>query len=189
MKKATYIVVALAALLVSACNFPFVSDSQNTLATTVAQTVEAMEAEVKQPTLAVVVEEPTVPAPTATLAPTEEPEETEEPDPCLYATFVSETVPDNTKFSASESFTKTWVLRNTGTCDWNDEYKISFKSGNQMGGPDEQNIPQETDPGEDVELALSLTAPSSAGTYTGYWQMETHQGVAFGEVWVKIIVE
>ena len=189
MKKMTMIVVVLAALVLSACNFPFVTDSETTLATTVAQTVEAMEAEVKQPTLAVVIQEPTIPAPTATLAPTEEPEATEEADPCLFATFVSETVPDNTTFSTGASFTKTWTLRNTGTCDWNDEYKISFKSGDQMGGPDEQNIPQETDPGENVELTISLTAPSSAGTYTGYWQMETHQGVAFGEVWVKIVVE
>lgn len=189
MKKATFIVVALVMLVISACNFPFVGESENALATTVAQTVEAMEAEEKQPTLAVVTQAPTLSVPTATPVPTEEPEDTEEPDPCLFATFVSETIPDNTKYSPGAAFTKSWTLRNTGTCDWNVDYKISFKSGDQMGGPDEQNIPQETDPGEDVELAINLTAPASAGTYTGYWQMETHQGVAFGEVWVKIVVE
>lgn len=189
MKRLTMMVVVLVALVISACNFPFVTDSETALATTVAQTVEAMEAEVKQPTLVVPTVAPATPAPTATPMPTATPEPTEETEPCLFATFVSETVPDGTEFSPGEAFTKTWTLKNTGTCDWNDEYKVSFKSGDQMGGPDEQDIPQETDPGDTVKLEIDLTAPSEAGTYKGIWQLETHKGVKFGQFWVQIVVE
>lgn len=189
MKSKSIMVVALVALVISACNFPFVAESETSLATTVAQTVEAMEAEVKAPALAV----PTVaPLPTATPAPTATPSPTETPEnPCLFATYVSETVPDNTEYSAGANFTKTWKFRNTGTCDWNTDYKAVFVKGDQMGGPDEQNIPAETDPGEDVTISVNLKAPSSAGTYTGYWQFETHKGMRFGENYftVKIVVK
>jgi len=191
MKAKTIIVAALAALAVTACNFPFVTDSDNTLATTVAQTVEAMEAEVVLPTLAVPTVAPIVSEPTATLMPMPTPTQTEEPDPCLFASFVSETIPDNTKLSPTESFTKSWTFKNTGSCDWNTDYKIIFVKGDQMGGPDEQNIPQEIDPGESVVIELDLTAPSAAGTYTGYWQFETHKDIKFGNnlFTVKIVVE
>jgi len=188
MKARMIVVAVLVAVLVSACNFPFVTESENTLATEIAQTVEAMEAEVKEPTLAA----PTsTPAPTATPLPSPTPKPTEEPDPCLLAAFVSETIPDGTEFSPGESFTKTWTFKNAGTCDWNDEYQVIFVKGDQMGGPDEQDIPAETDPGETVKIEMDLTAPSDEGTYQGYWQFETNKGVKFGSnlFWVKIVVE
>ena len=194
MKRVTTlsIVVALA-LLISACNFPFV-DSESDMATSVAATVDAMEeAHVVKPTLAPLPTQapPEVVAPTATVdtadivTPTKKPQ-----DQCLWATFISETIPDGTDFSTGESFTKTWTLRNDGYCDWNDEYHLIFKSGTQMDGPDDYVFGIEIDPGEEITLSLDLTAPSTAGTYTGYWQLETNKDVKFGSALsVKIDVE
>lgn len=178
------------ALIMSACNFPFMVDSGDAQATSVAETVEAMEAaHVTKPTLAPL---PTAVPATATVAATatatEEVEEEDE-EQCLWAVFVSETIPDGTDFSPGESFTKSWTLKNTGYCDWNTDYQIAFKSGDQMSGPDAQDITTETDPGESITIEIDLVAPSSAGTYTGYWQMRTHEGVDFGEVYVQIDVE
>ena len=213
MKRVTTlsIVVALA-LLISACNFPF-ADSESSMATSVAATVDAMEAaHVVMPTLAPL---PTQ-APAETVAPTQEPEhyrdseycdkysKSQWPDECgpyydhqisdknqcLYATFLSETIKDNTEFTTGESFTKTWTLRNDGYCDWNDEYHLVFKSGTQMDGPDDYVFGIEIDPGEEITLSLDLTAPSTAGTFTGYWQLETDDDVKFGSALsVKIKVE
>ncbi len=194
MKRVTTlsIVVALA-LLISACNFPFV-DSEADMATSVAATVDAMEeAHAIKPTLAPLPTQapPEVVAPTATVDTTDIVAATKQPeDQCLWATFISETIPDGTDFSTGESFTKTWTLRNDGYCDWNDEYHLIFKSGTQMDGPDDYVFGIEIDPGEEITLSLDLTAPSTAGTYTGYWQLETNKDVKFGSALsVKIEVE
>ena len=188
MKKTTIVVAVLVALTISSCNFPFTAVSEDSLATSVAQTVEAMDNTMQQPTL---------PIPAATLAPvataaplpTATVEPTEQADPCLFAVFVSETIPDGTKFSPGENFTKSWTLKNTGTCDWNTDYRISFKSGDQMGADDFVKISEETDPGETIKISVDMKAPNSDGKYKGFWQMETNKGVKFGQVWVQIVVE
>lgn len=228
----TFALAFTLALLVSACNFPFVADTEDAMATSVAETVEALEARMVKPTLA--------PLPTQAPAQPEEPEkkswdddyglyeycrdefcdcmndhcdcrdgyydcrdgyydekggwsrydrDLRPGDQCLYATVTSETIPDGTNFTAGESFTKTWTFRNDGYCDWNEDYTIDFKSGTQMGGPDSQDINTEIDPDELITISLDLTAPSTEGTYTGYWQLKTDDGVGFGKVWVTIDVE
>ena len=189
MKKTWIIVVVALALVLSSCNFPFAQASDSSLATSVAQTVEALESEVKQPELAIPTLMPTLALPTVAPVATMTPIPTKEPDPCLYAAMVSETIPDNTKFSPGETFTKSWTLKNTGTCDWNTGYKLSFKSGKDMSVKGYVNISEETDPGEKIKIEVPMTAPASDGTYKGVWQMETNKGVKFGQVWVQIIVE
>ena len=189
MKKTWIFVVVALALVLSSCNFPFAQASDSALATSVAQTVEALEAEVKQPPLAIPTLMPTLALPTVVPVATITPIPTEKPDPCLYAAMVSETVADNTKFSAGETFTKSWTLKNTGTCDWNTDYRLSFKSGDHMGAVDYVKLSEETDPGETIKIEVDMTAPASDDTYKGIWQMETNKGVKFGQVWVQIIVE
>ncbi len=203
MKRVTTLsLVAALALLISACNFPF-ADTESAMATSVAATVDAMEeAHVVMPTLAPL---PTQ-VPPEPVAPTQEPEhyrdseycdkysESQWPDECgpyydhqysnksqcLYATFLSETIKDNTEFTAGESFTKTWTLRNDGYCDWNEDYHLVFKSGTQMDGPDDYVFGFEIDPGEEITISLDLTAPATTGTFTGYWQLETDDDEKFG---------
>lgn len=190
MKKTTILVAMLLVLTVSACNFPFAAVSDDALATSVAETVEAMEAKMQQPTLPLPVVTAT-PMATSTPMPTATVKATEVPDPCLFATFVSETIPDGTKFSPNASFTKTWTIRNDGTCDWNTDYALVFKSGDQMSGPGETKFHKEVDPGEKITFSIDLKAPSTAGTYKGVWWFQTHKDMKFGSngISVKIVVE
>ena len=44
-------------------------------------------------------------------------------------------------------------------------------------------------PNGEVEVVLSLTAPSTAGTYRGDWMLQTDDGDDIGLVWVQIVVE
>jgi hypothetical protein len=190
MKKRTIAVIAFMALLLAACNFPMVRDTEEDLADAVAQTVEALEAELDQPELIIPTVEPVLP--TTTPMPTVEVKPTETTVPCLFAAFVTETVKDNTKFSPGESFTKSWTLKNTGSCTWTTGYRIVFSSGNQMGGPDKQNLPTAVKPGETVKIDVDLTAPAATGTYKGTWKLRTDKGVDFGlpnGIWVQIVVE
>ena len=188
MKKTWIIVVVALALVLSACNFPFTTSSDDTLSTQVAQTVEVLESQVVEPTLAIPTLMPTLALPTDTPMPTMVPYPTETTEPCLYAALVRETIPDNTTFSAGAAFTKSWTLENTGTCDWNVNYRLSFKSGDQMGAANHTKIGTETDPGDNIKISVDMTAPSDPGVYKGYWQMESDSGVDFGQVWVQIVV-
>ncbi|MEJ5224512.1 MAG: NBR1-Ig-like domain-containing protein, partial [Anaerolineales bacterium] len=97
------------------------------------------------------------------------------------AAFVTDvTVPDGTLFTPGEAFVKTWRLRNTGTCAWTTAFDLVFVSGEQMGGPAAQPLPQTVLPGDTLDLSVSLTAPLTEGSYRGYWKLRNAEGQLFG---------
>lgn len=136
---------------------------------------------------------PTVTGTPPTAAPTSS--STSIPNACDRAQFVSDvTVPDGTTFGASAGFTKTWRLKNVGTCTWTN-YSLIFDSGEKMGGPDSALIPTTVAPGQTVDITVQLTAPATAGTYRGYWKLKNNTGVPFGigsagtkSFWVEVKV-
>jgi hypothetical protein len=117
------------------------------------------------------------------------------PSTCDRAQFVSDvTVPDGTSFAPGFVFSKTWRLKNVGTCTWTN-YSLIFDSGEKMGGPDSANIPTSVAPGQTVDITISLTSPTTAGTYRGYWKLKNNSGIPFGigtagtkSFWVEIKV-
>ena len=95
--------------------------------------------------------------------------------------FVSDvTVPDGTHFSPNTLFRKTWRLRNTGDCAWDDSYRLTFLSGDRMSGPRSAPLTDPVQPGEEIDLSVMLIAPDSAGTYLGRWQLFGQDGTPFG---------
>src|SRR5512135_3045254 len=117
--------------------------------------------------------------------------------PCLYASFVEDvTIPDGTNFTPGAAFTKTWRLRNRGTCTWTTGYSLVFSSGNSMSGPAQVNFPKDVAPGQTMDLSINLVAPAETGTYTGYYKLRDNSGSTFGlgiegknSFWVKINVQ
>lgn len=101
---------------------------------------------------------------------------------CNMAAFISDvTIPDNTEMSPGKTFTKTWRLKNIGTCTWNKNYKLVFVSGDQMGGLDSVAFTTKNiSPGESVDVSVDLKAPNNAGTFTGYWKLRSDEKVTFG---------
>jgi len=110
------------------------------------------------------------------------------------ASFVGETVPDGTIESPGTTFTKTWTILNSGTCAWDSTWKLVFVSGDLMGGAMVFNFPQPVAPGQNVDVPIVFTAPTTEGTYTGYWKLESPWGLVFGDsdsgnpFWVTINV-
>jgi hypothetical protein len=103
------------------------------------------------------------------------------PAGCDRAQFIADvTVPDGTVFLPGASFSKTWRLKNVGTCTWTTSYLLVFDTGDKMGGPDAMNLPNIVTPGQTVDLTVNLTAPVSAGSYRGYWKFQNANGVRFG---------
>ena len=103
--------------------------------------------------------------------------------------FVSDvTIKDGQTLYADESFTKVWRVKNTGSCTWTPDYSFVFTSGSRMSGRDIR-ISKTVAPGQTVDLSVDMIAPGGNGTYKGYWQMRSPQGIGFGQtVWVKIRV-
>jgi hypothetical protein len=117
------------------------------------------------------------------------------PNACDRAQFIADvTVPDGTSFAPGIGFSKTWRLKNVGTCTWTN-YSIMFDTGERMGGPESALIPASVAPGQTVDITLQLTSPTTAGTYRGYWKLKNSTGVPFGigsagtkSFWVEIKV-
>ena len=107
---------------------------------------------------------------------------------CNDSAYVSDvTIPDNTVMAPGASFVKTWALQNTGTCTWDTSFKLVFVSGSQMGGAS-TNLASSVAPSQQVQVSVSLTAPTTAGTYTGYWRLADDTGTGFGESVTVVIV-
>ena len=98
-------------------------------------------------------------------------------------------VPDGTHFAPGTAFTKTWRLRNSGTCTWDALYRLNFIAGERMDGPESMAIGQTVLPGEVVDISMALIAPQADGTYRAQWQLVAPDGMPFGaNPYVEIVV-
>jgi hypothetical protein len=167
-RKGYFVLVLLMLLVLSCINFGGGASEAEKLQTAVAETIAARDLPAE--------DDPddggNGSVPTATTKPvdTQPSPPTETPKPCNEAKFVSETIPDGTEFDPGDNFVKTWRFRNTGTCTWNTNYKLKFKSGDQMGGAASVSLANTVAPGETVDLSVNLKAPGSSGTYKGVWR-------------------
>ena len=130
------------------------------------------------PTVVVTVVPPTATSvpPTATRIPP-----TPTPLPCNWVEFVKDvTIPDGTKITGGTSFTKTWRLRNAGSCTWTTEYDLAFVKGDQMSAPNYVDMPKAVKPGETIDLSVDMIAPTAPGKYTAYFMLVNQNGVRFG---------
>ena len=97
------------------------------------------------------------------------------------AQFVSDvTVPDGTRYDPGATFTKTWRLRNSGTCTWTTSYTMVFDTGTQMGSTTSVPFHTSVAPGNTIDLSVNMTAPNAAGHYLGYWKFKNAAGTLFG---------
>ena len=103
------------------------------------------------------------------------------------ASFRSDiSLPDGSIVSPNQVLTKTWRLQNSGSTTWGDGYQLVFLRGDRMGAPASINVPS-TSSGQTVDLSVSITAPSSPGSYQGFWRLRNPQGTYFGsEIWISI---
>jgi hypothetical protein len=100
---------------------------------------------------------------------------------CDSAEFIIDiNVPPGTVMAPGAPFTKTWRLKNVGSCTWTTSYQMVFFSGEPMGAPASVSFPVNVSPGQMVDLSLNMTAPSVAGSYRGLWIFKNVNGTLFG---------
>jgi hypothetical protein len=104
------------------------------------------------------------------------------PSSCDKAQFVSDvTIPDGTVMSPGQKFTKTWSLKNIGTCAWvKGTYQIVYFSGEQMGAAASLAFAEDVPVGKTANFSIEMTAPSNAGSYRGFWMFKNASGALFG---------
>jgi hypothetical protein len=192
MRMRSSILFIILSMILAACNMPAKETPLdiNQLATFAAQTKIAAGT--------VVVETPpafaTSPAETASVGSPAAVSPTQTGTPCNRASFVGETVPDNTNFIVQKAFTKVWQIKNEGTCTWTSGYQLVFDSGERMGGPLSKPLTTgSVAPGERVEISVDLIAPALAGTHRGNWKIKDDKGEVFalasGPFWVQIVAK
>jgi hypothetical protein len=87
---------------------------------------------------------------------------------CDAAQYVADvTVPDDTVMAPNFAFTKTWRLKNVGTCTWTTSYRVDFDSGNPMSAVFPVNLPNSVAPGQTVDVSVNMVAPATSGSYQG----------------------
>ena len=187
MKKMAIMLMILTAVLVltTGCNLPVASrpvDGGDMEKTYAAETVAArLTANAVDPggdddpapppaTTEAPPDAPPTDTPTPTNTPTITPTPTDDV-PCNRASFVKDvTVPDGKEYAPNTNFTKTWRLKNTGSCNWNNDYDLVFSSGDKMNGGDVVDITiGSVAPGDTVDISVDLKSPGSTGSYKGNW--------------------
>ncbi|MEM8858169.1 MAG: NBR1-Ig-like domain-containing protein [Chloroflexota bacterium] len=99
------------------------------------------------------------------------------------------TIPNGTKVTVGETFTKQWTINNTGDSTWGSGFTLAFVDGDQMDAPKSVAV-RRTSPGQAALVGVPMTAPSVPGEYTGRWRMRDAEGKLFGSPFqVRIIAE
>ncbi len=115
---------------------------------------------------------------------------------CNAASYIADvTIPDGTYINPGAPFVKTWRLKNVGTCAWTPSYALSYYDGESFGNRSPVYLGRWVSPGQTIDVSITLTAPTSGGTYRGYWKLQNSTGIAFGiggaatsAFWVEIRV-
>ena len=108
---------------------------------------------------------------------------------CYGLTFVSDvSIPDNTAMTPGQSFTKTWKVKNAGSCAWEAGFKFAFVGGDAMGGTT-YTLPSSVAAGAVADVSVAMVAPNKTGTIRGDWRLSTASGQFFGDqVYVQVVV-
>jgi hypothetical protein len=108
---------------------------------------------------------------------------------CDNSQWVSDvTVPDGTALQPGEQFTKTWKVKNTGTCTWTTAYSIVYGGYADKLGGRTTALTAEVAPGQEGEISIDLVAPTKAGNYVSAWRLANAQNFPFGEFLTVVIV-
>lgn len=102
------------------------------------------------------------------------------------AEFIDDvTIKDWSEIGIGESFTKVWRLRNTGTCTWTTNYRVTQVGGFKMGGSSYAYLKNTVRPGDMVDVAIDLKAPTYIGGYQTEFRLQDERGNQFGIIGTK----
>ena len=95
------------------------------------------------------------------------------------AFFADVSIPDGTVFDPGQVFTKTWRVRNAGTCAWQG-YAVVFKDGDPLSPQQRVPLAGTVAVGDTVDISVKMTAPQKPGSYYSDWLIAGPDGSTFG---------
>lgn len=102
--------------------------------------------------------------------------------PCTDGlTYVQDlTIPDGTNFAPGQQIDKQWLVSNSGTCNWDDRYRLKLIGGDAMSAsPLLALFPARA--GTQATIRIVFTAPQQTGLYQSQWQAMNPEGLDFGD--------
>jgi hypothetical protein len=120
---------------------------------------------------------------------------------CTYAAAFEgvETIPDGTQYPFGKPFTKTWRIKNTGTCTWDGSLNLIWvysetdgQSSSELMGSEgviavvTTNVP----PNGYLDINVDFVTPSKVGTYRVEFKLRSSTAIfgvnGGGTLWVEI---
>ncbi len=99
------------------------------------------------------------------------------------------TVPDDTVITVGTVFDKQWLVQNSGTCNWNSDYRLKHIGGGVLSAPEEMAL-YPARAGTQATIQIHFTAPFTEGVYESAWQAFDVDGNSFGDpIYVRITVQ
>jgi hypothetical protein len=90
------------------------------------------------------------------------------------------TIPDGTNVAPGQTVDKQWLVKNSGTCNWDVRYRLKLIGGDAMGAaPIQALYPARA--GTEIALRIVFTAPSATGLYESQWKAIAPDGKPFGD--------
>jgi len=90
------------------------------------------------------------------------------------------TIPDGTEVTIGSWVDKRWQVENSGSCNWDQRYKIKFIAGDELSAQSEYVLyPARS--GTQAPVRIMFTAPGEAGSYRSAWQAYNPAGEPFGD--------
>jgi len=99
------------------------------------------------------------------------------------------TIPDNMFTTFGLALDKQWLVENSGTCNWNSDYRLKYIGGAALGAPEEIAL-YPARAGTQATIQILFTAPFTEGVYESAWQAVDAEGVTFGDpIYIRIVVQ
>lgn len=98
------------------------------------------------------------------------------------------TIPDGTVVNPGELLDKRWDVHNSGSCNWDQRYRVKLIAGPGMGMAVQQALIPALS-GTEVTIRMIFIAPEESGNFRSAWQAYDPQDIPFGDpFFIDIVV-
>jgi len=103
--------------------------------------------------------------------------------------IADQTIPDGTEVERGATLDKVWEVENSGTCNYDERYRLKLIAGDELGAKPEQALfPARS--GTRFEIHIRFIAPMEVGNVRSAWQAFDPQGNPFGDpIYIEIVVK